>query len=80
MASCWLILAAALDPLRFLSYGTAVVTAASTLVYNANLLYKTAASFRAAFVNHLMRVLASSLTGAQIRISRQKLTRYLLMP
>ena len=33
MASCWVILAAALDPIRFLSYGTAVVTTASTLYY-----------------------------------------------
>jgi hypothetical protein len=78
MSSCWLILGAALDPVRFLSYGTAVLTLFSVVYFVTAKLVATARAVRAALVARLMSLLASRLRLARIRMARARFTAQLV--
>lgn len=78
MTSCWLILGAALDPVRFLSYGAAVITVFSVVFFATARLVSMARRVRAALVARIMSRLASRLRLARIRLARANFTRQLV--
>jgi len=78
MAACWFILGAALDPIRFLAYGTAVITLFATMYYLSTSLVNLANRVGMALTLRIQNQLATRLRQARLRIARSKLTQQLV--
>jgi len=73
MVCCWVVLAAALDPTRFLAFGTAILTTVSAVAWWTSAMMRAARRFRAWVRTALDRMLHTRVRLAALAIQRAAL-------